>query len=237
MKFCIQNYEDINKYYSGTFVKFEGLTGEFEGKPLDAGEQIHYIKKVRPDGAEGSRLMEDGTEVEFLFHFSPDEASAPDIEMVFPKKCFFNVEDIGAMFLARYPVRKWKKGITNENTIMQRLAANAFLNVNLDMTALNWYIKKPSYMGFEARKKSYAVSRRFAVSSTGILFCDTKSIGRVDYKKAIVFVCHSMFIPEIKRILKDHGQTFEIEIETKPAVIVIDEEFTVNEEGELVEEE
>lgn len=236
MKFCQANYEDISKYYSGTFVKFEGMEGEFEGKPLLAGEQIHYIKKVTPVSAIGTRLMEDGTEVEFEFHFSETAEDAPDVEMIFPKKCFFNVDDVGALLLARNPVRKWKKGITNENTLIQKLGSTVLTSVSMDMGSLNWYIKKPAYMSFTKRMKSYAVSRRFAVATSGMLFCDTKQVGRVDYKKQTVFVVHSMFIPEITRILKDHSQynTWKIEVEAKAPTTVISDDFSTNDDGELI---
>lgn len=233
MKFCIANYEDISKYFSGTYVKFEGFVGvNGAGEKIDAGEQVHYIKSVQSTTVTGQKLNNDGqTTVDFIFHLQED---GPDVEIVMPKKSYFNWEN-SAYILYRIPAKQWKKGITKGNTIIQALTYDGFETLDINFQTLNAYVKKPQFLNLEKRGHAYAISRRFAVTSGGKLYLDTTRIGHINYDQQTIGLGHSMFMPELKRALKEHGQSFwNIEIVGAPKKEKkVVGKYTINEEGGL----
>lgn len=232
MKFCSNNYEDIQKYFSGTYVKFEGFAGiTGTGETIDAGEQVHYIKNVNPGAVTGQKLREDNTTVDFIFHLQHD---GPEVEVVMPKKSFFNWEG-NAYLLSRIPAKQWKKGITKGNTSIQLLESEGFESMDITFQTLNAYVKKPQFLNLEKRSGSYAISRRFAVSGAARLYLDTTRIGHVNYNEQTIGLGHSMFLPELKRALKEHGQshwTIEITGAVKKEKKVVGK-HTIDEFGNL----
>jgi hypothetical protein len=208
MKFCIENIPDLKKYFLGSFVKFVGVRGcRPNGEATEAGELIHTVDKINPDSISGKRF--EGTEATpytFKLYSMVQPERCPEIEMILPKKSYFNA-DGGCYFLSRIPARQYHRGITPENTWIQRLMFDYHDSCGLTGHLLQKYVGKQAFYSFAPREDiSYAVSPRIAVSASGDVWVDTIKIGTVDYDTETICVL-PLFHDEIKTILNNLGQS------------------------------
>lgn len=209
MKFCAENSKDIQKYFQGAFVKFPGMGGVYgDGSAAkDAGDIIHTVDHVTPNSIKGKRREGDeDVPYEFLL-YSEDEAPPPEVEFILPRKGFFNA-DSHAYMLYRIPARQYKRGVCNDNTAIVKLTADGSFNEQpLDIKLLTAYVEKQAYRGFASHGlSSYAVSRRIAVSASGMVFIDRVRVGSVDTSEKTITLSQILFQHEIERALVEHGQ-------------------------------
>lgn len=204
MKFCQGNYRDIQKYFQGSYIKLP-----------EAGETLHWIDRVYEDHIKGKLYQKNEKgEVEeepFIYYLHPLSEASPEVEYIMPRKSYFNHEG-RAMFLSRIPARQYHRGITAENTQIQALNATAFVGISINASRLTAYVGKQAFMPFKQHAGSYAVSSRMAVNELGLLYLDTTKIGRVHYEERLIIVSNEMFIPEVERVLRNHGQTFTVQL-------------------------
>lgn len=101
------NWKDIQKYYSGTYI----LCPEY------ARDAALYVENAGPSGIKVSESNGDKGFIEV-----PYELTNPLVN----RRQYFQWEDT-AYYISRIPARMWKKGISSENTIIQRIQSNGAL--------------------------------------------------------------------------------------------------------------
>lgn len=194
MKFCIENWEDIRKYFLNSYMKFPSI-----------GDEVVYVTAVGPKSMKGNQLARDDSEA-WEFTFCPD-GSAVEIEFILPRKSYFEYEG-RCYFLYRIPARQYSRGINKENTAIVELTHDGFGGRNIDLQLINAYASKPSFHGFKntGEGTNYPVTPRMAVDATGILFIDRVRIGSVDYRNKIISCNKELFVSEIQAVLREYGQ-------------------------------
>lgn len=200
MKFCRENASDIKKYFLGSFMKFPSL----------AGDQVHCIDVVHNEEVKGKTISQDGETVPFVFHlYAEEQAPAPDIDFILPRKGFFNTKD-GCYFLYRVPARQYRRGVCMDNTCIEVLSSNgSFMQVGLSLELLSAYVGKQEFKKFHETSSSYAISRRMAVSGTTV-FVDHEKIATVYHEEGIIRVNKTIFIPELEKIVKEMKQSYKV---------------------------
>lgn len=126
MELVSSNWQDIRKYYEGTFVKFAPF-----------GDELFLIKSVSSDAIKGWYKM--GKE-EFILTLS-DEAPF-NLDFVLPHKSVYQLNDY-AVVLHRVPARQYFRGICAENTkIFNPLTRDA---VDINWKSLQAYVEKQAF--------------------------------------------------------------------------------------------
>lgn len=206
MKFCVENIKDISKYFQGTFVKFTDMRGVYaDGSECPPAEElVHTIDSIQGATIRGKR-WEHGEYVPYQFLlYGEHEAPAPEVEFILPKKGWFNTKH-GATLLFRVPARQYRRGVCDDNTSILSLLGDSFNPQSVSVETLHDYIQKPKFGGFGMQLRSYAVSKRLAVSTTGKIYVDKISIGTINYDAATIQAL-PLFHSELEQVLKDHGQ-------------------------------
>ena len=208
MIFCRDNYEDIKKYFQGSYMKF----------PL-IGDEVVFVENVSTRGMTGQQTKTDEHDA-WEFTFGP-EWEMPEMEFLLPKKSFFEY-DGHAYLLCRIPAKQYSRGITDDNTCIAVLGAEGFCSVGLTLPLLNAYTAKPVFKGFrlEGYGSSYPVSSRMAVDPQGRIFIDKIRIGHLAISERKISCNVEMFAPEIEQVLREFGQPIELNVKkarTKPA--------------------
>lgn len=237
MKFCAENAKDIDKYFRGSYMKFVGMSATLaDGSPVPVpAEAVHFVDRVEGDVVKG-KFTQEGERVPFLFHLYPSSAApAPEVEFILPKKSYFNTPH-GACLLYRIPARQYRKGVCADNTAIQLLhSAYAFAPQEISFDLLTLYVGKQAFEKFGPHNNSYAVSKRMAVSMTGIIFLDQTRIGSINYDKSLIQVNQQMFVPEINSVLRTHGQDYTVVVkgESVKSKKKISTKYFINEEGDV----
>lgn len=206
MKFCRQTSSDIKKYFQGSYIKFP-----------EAGEVLHYIDRVDTDSIRGKLWAPDEKGVyssePFVYWLNNEDGSTPEVEYILPRKSYFNY-DGRAFLLLRVPARQYHRGLTGENTSVVAVGADGnFTPYSLNFEVLTAYVGKQSFLHFAQRSvSSYAVSRRIAVSASGQVFIDKVKVGTINYDDRTITVVSDLFIPELQRVVKEHGQDFKVDV-------------------------
>lgn len=226
MKFCAENAKDIDKYFRNSYMKFPSL----------AGDTVHYIDHVAGDCVKG-KTLQDGEKVPFIFHLYADSvAIAPEIEFILPKKSYFNTPD-GACLLYRIPARQYRKGVCPDNTAITLLTTiGSFQTKDITLELLNLYVGKQSFDKFAEQSKSYAVSRRMAVSCAGQLFLDKTRIGSINYVDKTIHVNQLMFVPEVESVVRINKQNYSVLVkgESPKKVKKVTDKYGLDEAGEVI---
>lgn len=201
MQLISDNWQDINKYYCDSYVKF----------PNEYGDKLFYVYKVRPDGI----LFKDDKGEEGILNLANDVPY--DLNFILPHKTMFQKGQY-CYLLQRIPAKQYHRGITSENCAFHYLSGGVWRQSDFSWSLLNAYTNKPLFRsitevvqnpkGFD----SEALSRRFAIGGPK-LFCDTINIGRVDAKKSIVYVL-DLFKLEVEGLLDRTGAAATFKVET-----------------------
>lgn len=186
MKFCSSNYEDLKKYFQGSYMKF----------PL-IGDEVVYVQKVTPDAMSGTQL--DNSETNgWTFTFG-DDRQFFEVEFLLPHKSYFEFNGEPHL-LTRIPNKQYKRGICNDNTNIYRLGAGGFDNVGTSLESVNAYTHKPEFKGFTNDTSSgYVVAPRIAVAQGGEVLIDKKVVAQIYYDDNVLLVQHELFLPELER--------------------------------------
>jgi len=193
MIFNSSNYEDINRYYRNTYVKFR-----------DFGDRLFWIDSVNRNVVSGE------DENNQLFELYLNDEYPYEVDYVIPRKSFFQYKN-KACLLHRIPARQYQRGISANNTqivALSRQGSAGQLDINFEV--LREYVSKPKFPAFDkgitskGKFISVALSPRFAyVPEIKAIFVDTKSIGYVDHAAHKVVLTHKIFVPELKALAKD----------------------------------
>lgn len=193
MLFSTDNYDDINRYYRGTYVKFK-----------ETGDRLFYIRDVGPQRVTGTD--EEGTEFElFLNHDDPYE-----VDYVLPHKSYFQLNKRACM-LQRVPAKQYRRGICGENTRLTALGKTGNLvQVEIGFDALKAFVSKQAFPSIKTvltmknKPLSVAISPRFAfVPETGQIYTDQLAVAVVSKKDNRVTVTREIFRPEVTQFVSD----------------------------------
>jgi len=173
--------------------------------PFAIGDEVVYVRNVTPNGLSGDQLPKDDSD-EWCFTFGEGGRNEVEVDFLLPKKSYFDY-DGRTFFLTRVPNKQYKRGMCNDNTSIYELTPTGFKIFGLDLKLINAYTAKPAFQGFRmSAGGSYAVTPRMAVDTHGRLFVDMTRIGYVDVKNGTIVCNVDLFIPEVEKIIREHGQ-------------------------------
>jgi hypothetical protein len=192
MRFSSDNYEDIQRYYRSTYVKFQ-----------ECGERLFYIRDVHHEIVRGTD--EDGTEFElYLNHDDPYE-----VDYVLPNKSYFQFAKRACM-LQRIPAKQYRRGICTENVRLTALTKTGGLsNVELSFASLKAFVSKQAFPSIKTvltmknKPLSVAISPRFAfVPETGDIFADQLRVAVVNKKEQKITILQPVFRKEVEALVE-----------------------------------
>ncbi len=181
-----QNSSDIERYFRGTYVKFQGF-----------GDTLFYIESVAKNEIRGTTVNGDD------FTLSMHEEAPFELEYVLPNKAVFQYGKRIAM-LVRCPARQYKRGIDSENTMM--LLSNGD-RLDINFTNLRKFVEKPNYRSLKvalygkSSDTEIAITKRFWFRKRDhALMLDNTHVAT--YTRANrKFVCKSVFIPDLDKLI------------------------------------
>jgi hypothetical protein len=185
MKATTQNWQDIKKYYAGTYILVPEATHHvLLVEKVD--EQYIYVSD--PKGEKG------GIEL---------TKTGYTIKDILPFKQYFQHSANVAGLIQRKPARMWKKGIHAENTLMftiDELGQQKPLSVS-HAAVEAFQQSKGQFKSLDTMNgstKSLALSERLCAIGNGHLLMDTFVIGVLSPKKKIVMPMKE-FIPYVPK--------------------------------------
>lgn len=201
MRATRENWKDIEKYFSRTYVKFT----EFP-------EEIFFIDRVDKNRiyAEDQK----GDEFHILLE------NEYDLDYVLPQKTTYQLGN-HACILNRIPARQWKRGICKENTTLVKInTQGGQAPMSLTFEALKGFVNKPKHFDFIEIAQSfdhgnmmdsYAVTPRMCISRNGLMFIDGIVCGHFNAPKKKMII-DKLLSKDIKNILfmKKEDKFFEV---------------------------
>lgn len=196
MEFTSSNWQDIRKYYEGTYVKF-----------TEFGDRLFYISQVRPDGISGM----DDEQTAFEMYLS--DAAPYTVNFTLPHKATFQWKD-SVYLLQRIPARQYRRGLCSDNTMITNVATGT--SVDVGFQSLKAFVSKPSYSSFsnafntKVKTKAIALSPRMSYLRSGSILIDNKKIAVFSYETKKISMIHRIFLPEIMQHMVDHNEHYEV---------------------------
>jgi hypothetical protein len=193
MQFNSYTWEDIQRYYRHTYVKFK-----------ETGDTLFYIRDVRPEHVTGTD--EDGTEFKlFLNYDDPYE-----VDYVLPNKSYFQFAKRACM-LQRIPAKQYRRGICADNVRITGLSKTGGLTaIEVNFESLKAFVGKQAFPSLrtvllqKSKPLSVALSPRFAyVPEPGYLFCDQTCVAYISKKDKTIRILHNIFKPEINALIEN----------------------------------
>lgn len=198
MEFTRSNHKDIERYFFGTWVKFE----EF-------GDQLFFVLRVRHDHIAG--VTDDGTD--FILELYDDQPYI--VNYVLPHKAVFQYGNRAAI-IRRIPAKQYRRGLCADNT--QVFYPDTQTPVELSKAVLLAYTNKQSYCSLSDafntkgdKRTSTALSpRMWAARKTGYIYIDTTPVAFYNRENNNIQILKLLFVPEIKRHLVAFNDNLEI---------------------------
>lgn len=178
MKFCPSTAADIQKYFRNSYVKFTEL-----------GDKLLYVHKVDNDEV----FCLDKNDDVFVVELREDEPY--EMSYTLPHRGLF-LYNGGLYQLRRVPARQWRRGICNDNTVIQNMLTGKNHPISFDI--LEAFTEKPVYQQLSSWKgENLLLSQRFAILQTGAIFCDRLRIGNLEEGVAKVL---PLFVQEVQKV-------------------------------------
>ena len=203
MQFKTDNYDDIKKYYAGTFIKVK-----------EYGDLLFRIDRVERTSVSG--MVEDGRE--FVLYM--DQDNPYEIDYVLPHKSFFQF-GADACQLYRVPARQYRRGLCIDNTRIARLNSKGQQEQlgDLSFESLKAFVaKQPFYTLTKATSKenkeglhSYVLTPRMVYHrNTKGIYIDLVRVADVDVASSTVTMKHPVFKAEIQNFLSKSNDLFTV---------------------------
>lgn len=190
-----ENYDDVNKYYKGTWIKVD-----------KQGDTLFYVESASPSAIFLHSISKEGCIIDLT-----KETDSYHLSFLLPHKAVFQYNE-QAIILVRHPARMWKKGICASNTMFFVLKGKKWENVSFDTSLLEGFVNKPTYLSlsqaralFETSLISAALSPRISLSKEGGLYIDSILVGKFSFLKNALSI-KQIYYPEVKHIFS--GTTF-----------------------------
>jgi len=160
------NWNDIKKYYLGTFVKFK-----------ETGDRIWKITSVLPHEVQAVDVSG--------FIVCIDLSEPYELDYIIPSRVLYQ-DGPYAKLLCRIPARQYSRGISAENTTILVLSEGGqWATGAMTMESLQGFVDKPCYQSLDNLTQDYyshALNPYFAVSRNGNLFCTNVKIGELNFQ-------------------------------------------------------
>lgn len=190
MIFNSSNYEDINRYYRNTYVKFK-----------ETGDVLYYIRTVHRELVRGT----DETGTEFELWLSDEHPY--EVDYILPNKSYFQYKK-RACSLTRIPARQYQRGLSTGNTRIHSLSRTGGVNaLELDFDLLKSFVSKQQFLKIDkaainkAEDYSIALSSRFAyLPDTKHIFADNVVVAELNKVENKIIMRHPIFTPEVKEL-------------------------------------
>ena len=193
MEFTASNWRDIEKYYHGTYLKFQ----EF-------GDRLFLINNVRPAYVKGI----DEDQNEFILYL--DDEHPYTVDYILPNKAVFSYRN-AAFLLQRVPARQYRRGLCEENVKVVRVHDGQTLPFSFEV--LKAFVQKQKYLSLKealASKSgtSFPLTSRISYyrKNQGI-YVDTKQVA---YISNGILLSHRLFEKEMTGLIQQ--DPFEMEI-------------------------
>lgn len=200
MLFVPSVWQDIRKYYEGSYVKF----AEF-------GDKLFFIQTVRENEIKG--IDEDDEP----FVLTLDEEAPYNLTYTLPHKGLFSLDGV-AYLLYRVPAQQYSRGITSNNTKIMSVADGRSLS--LSFQRLRAYVQKQPYVSMEealfskSKDVSVCLSRRFSFyRPKQTLYVDNVPLFTFKRKETTFQPLNSValaLLPEVKALCSVSEKTKEI---------------------------
>lgn len=170
---------DFSQRYSKTYCYF--------------GDQLVFINRINVDSVEFSSLA--GSK------FVAMRDSGVGWKFTQISRGWYNGKD-GAYLLSRMPYRQWKRGISTENTLMQRLYGDSLEAAQMDFVSLADCLK-------DIKAKEGALSREFAVSPTKVFLYDQLIGVRQDTQ---LILDNDLFVQELSDVIRRNNLSYTVHV-------------------------
>lgn len=168
MIFNRQSAQDINKYYAGTYLKFN-----------ETGDRIFRIIDVMN---EGLVKAEDSSGFEIYIDLDEDYT----VNYIIPGRRIFQMNENAAM-IYRKPARQYYRGMHPENTGFAVLTPDtAWKEIHLDFSMIETFVNKNDYIKVEEIEHvkyqhyaSWAIDDQIAVNKHGQIMFGNIDIGKL----------------------------------------------------------
>ena len=192
MQFNSYNWEDIQRYYRHTFIKFK-----------ETGDTLFYVRDVSLSKVAGTD--ENGTE--FALHLNYDDPY--EVDYILPNKSYFQYAKRACM-LQRIPAKQYRRGICSDNVRITGLSkTGGLVAIEVTFDALKAFVSKQAFPSLntvllqKSKPLSVALSPRFAyIPVGGFLFCDQTCVAQIDAKAKKYTILHQIFKPEIEKLIE-----------------------------------
>lgn len=191
MLFVPSVWEDIHKYYRGTYVKFKNF-----------GDTLFYIANVTATQITGTDQENNP------FVLDLNEEAPFEMDYVLPHRAVFQYND-HAVVLQRRPERQYRRGLCTNNVQVTRVGSTSRMELTFDL--LKAYVAKQQYyrltdINVYVTKGSLALGQRLSVIvGTGDILIDNIIIGRYLAAKKAIRVRHGNFRKELEEMAKEYG--------------------------------
>lgn len=173
MIFKQENVQDISRYYKNTYIKLR-----------ETGDVLYYIRNVDHSRVIGSD--QDGNEFELWL----DDEFPYEVDYILPNKSVFQYGSF-AMRLQRTPAKQYQRGISEGNTVVQRLSSQGtWQTQDFGFEVLKAFVTKQKYLTIsEAMQNpkglsSIALSNRFSFLPKGkAILCDQIQVAKLTQGK------------------------------------------------------
>lgn len=196
MLFVSNNYQDIKKYYEGTYLKF-----------TEFGDRLFRVDHVDQYMVSG----EDDTETAFQLFL--DDNHPYEVNYLLPHKAIFQWKD-NVYMLQRIPARQYKRGLCSDNTMITNVSNGQTVDVNF--ASLKAFVSKPTYSSFtnaftsKMKTKAIALTNRMSYLRTGFIMMDNVKIAQYDFDTKKIHMMRKVFADEIKQHMASHHETYEV---------------------------
>ena len=193
MKISSDNWEDVNKYFNGTYVKFR-----------EEGELVYKIIKVNSEELIAQDMNGNKVKVDLSKEY--------DLDYILPKKTVYQQGEF-AYILTRIPKRMWSKGVCDQNTAIMRLYMGEWGGIPVSIDNFVSFVGKNTFYTFDAAVSNFkgggslqsaALSNRVSMDRSGSIYVDTVRIGTYHYeqknlmlKKAFISAISHLFTCEV----------------------------------------
>lgn len=204
MQFKSSNFEDIRKYYQGTYIKLK-----------EYGDTLFRIDSVSSNCVSG--MVEDGRE--FLLYMNDDHPY--EIDYVLPHKSFFQYGK-DACLLYRIPARQYMRGLSPQNTDVAKFSPDGVLKTGgeLDFEVLKAFVSKQPFFSLSTATgkanpnglRSFVLTSRMAYhrASKGI-YIDFTRVADVDAASKTVTMRQNIFTKEVADFIQKTGDEFKVQ--------------------------
>lgn len=204
MEFTSKNYQDIQKYYLNTFVKFR-----------EHGDMLFQITGVDKYSVQGT--AENGDELRLWL----DEEHPYVVDYVLPHKSFFQYNE-SALQLCRIPAQQYQRGLCNKNTAIYILkGTNDKVALPFSFEILKAFVQKQKFYTLSEaaagkdKCKTHVLSPRMMFNkSNQNIYIDFLPVAKVNMenKTPTVYVNEKIFRDEVLELLQQTGESLKFQL-------------------------